>query len=56
MKKTANSSFGERSIGRSWPLRKSWKFGPLRGLLLKSSPMTTHHSIRKRDLPRRVPA
>src|SRR5262249_44145017 len=31
MKRTANSSFGWRSTGRSWPRRKSGKFGPLRG-------------------------
>ena len=36
MKRTVNSCFGRRSIGRSWPLRKSWKFGPLLGLLHKS--------------------
>ena len=36
MKRTANSSFGRPRIGRSWPLRKSWKFGPLRERLRKS--------------------
>lgn len=36
MKGTANSSFGRRSSGRNWPLRKRWKFGPLRERLRKS--------------------
>ena len=33
MNRTANSSFGRRRNGRNWRLKKSSKFGPLRGLL-----------------------
>ena len=29
-----NFSFGRRSIGRSWPRRRSWKFEPQLGLPL----------------------
>ena len=36
MKRTANFSFGRRSIGRSWLRRRSWKFEPQLGLPLKS--------------------
>ena len=36
MKGTANSFFGGRSSGQSWPRRRSWKCAPLRGLLHKS--------------------